>query len=428
MKSDRFPTTSKYLKYQLESVAVYPSPSILLIEDLDLFLPAKDSNCAIVDLFYRWMRHWCRPNIMTPCIIGVGQVDAKLDPLFGSFFKVASVIPKVLDLADRKWTVERLARKMGVVLGSALDAVPMMSGLGFDAISQMMTEALCLDSIDFAHNLAHIVSQRSPKRPEASKGGITWDSIAGLEDAKKRLIETSQVLWDADLRAAYARLGVTPIRGILLHGPPGTGKTLLAKALASQSRAAFHSVSIPELVHTQVGASEKSLAAVFTKALESQPAIIFFDELDAIFQNNAATSTGKMVGRLLAQFDRLRVDPECNVLVIGATNFIDRIGPDLMTFGRLECRIECLPSEDVTTQLSILRTGLEALDPELVDPSALTMELDEAALTRLKMLSGAEVGQVLDTAKRLALKSSINASGLVSPLKLSDIQTAFFVQ
>jgi hypothetical protein len=432
MQSDRFPTTARYLQYQLESVAVYPSPSILLMEDLDLLLPTKDSNCAIIDLFYRWLRHWCRPNIMSPCIIGVCQVDAKLDPLVGSFFKVSTAIPKVLDLADRQWAVQRLASKMGLEPGSALtEAVqPMMGGLGFDALVQLMTEALCLGKAeDFPRNLGNMATSRiSTGKGKGSKGEITWDSIAGLEEAKKRLIETSQVLWDADLRASYARLGITPIRGILLHGPPGTGKTLLAKALASQSRAAFFSVSIPELVHAQVGASEKSLAALFTKALESQPAIIFFDELDAIFQRNAAASTGQMMGRLLAQFDRLRVDPECNILVIGATNFVERIGPELMTFGRMECRIECLPSGDVATQLSILRTGLGALDPDLVDPGALNLVLDEAASARLKMLSGAEVGQVLDAAKRLALKRSINANGLVSPLTLSDIQAALYVQ
>ena len=80
----------------------------------------------------------------------------------------------------------------------------------------------------------------------------------------------------------FARLGITPPRGVLLYGPPGTGKTLLARAVAAETRASFHYINGPEIIHKHYGASEAKLREIFETARKNSPAIIFIDEIDAI--------------------------------------------------------------------------------------------------------------------------------------------------
>ncbi|WP_290811811.1 AAA family ATPase, partial [Halovivax sp.] len=109
---------------------------------------------------------------------------------------------------------------------------------------------------------------------------VTWDDVGGLEDAKGRLRETVQ--WPLEHGDAYARVALTPAKGVLLHGPPGTGKTLLAKAVANEAESNFISVKGPELFDKYVGESEKGVREIFEKARANAPTVIFFDEIDAI--------------------------------------------------------------------------------------------------------------------------------------------------
>jgi len=110
---------------------------------------------------------------------------------------------------------------------------------------------------------------------------VAWGDVCGLDGAKAQLEEL--LVWPHEHGELLDELGVQMAQGVLLYGPPGTGKTLLAQAMASHSRLNFMSVQIPELVKGDVGGSEEAIAAVFAKAKEFAPTLLFLDELQAFF-------------------------------------------------------------------------------------------------------------------------------------------------
>jgi AAA family ATPase len=119
---------------------------------------------------------------------------------------------------------------------------------------------------------------------------VSWDDIGGQRALKTALTEAVQ--WPLRHPEAFERLGIRPPRGVLLYGPPGCSKTLAAKALASESRTNFLAVKGPELFSKYVGESERAVASLFRRARAAAPAIIFFDEIDALAAKRAEGAAG----------------------------------------------------------------------------------------------------------------------------------------
>ncbi|MFB9825067.1 AAA family ATPase [Halobaculum roseum] len=169
-------------------------------------------------------------------------------------------------------------------------------------------------------------------------GGVTYEDIGGLDDELDLVRETIELpLSEPEV---FARLGIDPPKGVLLHGPPGTGKTLIAKAVANEVDATFISVSGPEITSKYKGESEEKLREIFAEADESAPAIIFFDEIDSIAgqREDGGDMENRIVGQLLSLMDGL--DAREDVIVIGATNRVDSIDPALRRGGRFDREIE----------------------------------------------------------------------------------------
>ncbi len=171
-----------------------------------------------------------------------------------------------------------------------------------------------------------------------------WVDIAGA-DALRRILTRAVVLPLAQ-PALFARLGITPPRGVLLHGRPGTGKTLAARALANEASAGFIAVRGPELLAEWQGASERALRNIFARARMAAPCIIFFDEIDAIAGRRGGSdgaTVERMVAQLLTEMDGL-TQPG-SVVVLAATNRPDRIDPALLRPGRFDLMIEMQPPD-----------------------------------------------------------------------------------
>ncbi|PDW01088.1 CDC48 family AAA ATPase [Candidatus Chloroploca asiatica] len=181
---------------------------------------------------------------------------------------------------------------------------------------------------------------------------VNWEDVGGLEDVRRLLVEA--VEWPLRHSRAFDTLGVRAPKGILLHGPPGTGKTLLAKALASQSEANFISVKGPELLNRWVGESERGVREIFRKARQAAPCIIFFDEIDAIAPPRGGSNndvTERVVSQLLTELDG--IESLKGVVVLAATNRIDRVDAALQRPGRFDFLVE-MPRPDLAARQAII--------------------------------------------------------------------------
>ena len=181
-----------------------------------------------------------------------------------------------------------------------------------------------------------------------------FDDVGGLTEPKEQLEQA--VLWPLQYGPLFDAADTTPPTGVLLHGPPGTGKTLLARAIAGESEVNFIQVRGPELLDRYVGESEKAVREVFERARQSAPAIIFFDEIDAIAgdRDSLGGDSGvgdRVVSQLLTELDRLSDTP--NLVVVAATNRRDSLDEALLRSGRLERSIE-VPNPDLETRRAVL--------------------------------------------------------------------------
>lgn len=166
----------------------------------------------------------------------------------------------------------------------------------------------------------------------ASRSHYSWEDVSGLGEAKK-VIEKSIMLplTHPEILQTYH---VRPPRGVLFFGPPGCGKTLLAKVIASQVGARFYQVQGPELLKGVFGESERAIRELFTRAKENAPAIIFFDEIDALGTTRELNAAGALVNQLLAEMDGME---ELNqVMVLAATNRLESLDKALLRPGRFD--------------------------------------------------------------------------------------------
>ena len=176
-------------------------------------------------------------------------------------------------------------------------------------------------------------------KDEAAAPDITYEDIGGLEDELKKVREMIELpLKHPEI---FEKLGVEAPKGVLLHGPPGTGKTLLAKAVANETNSHFILINGPEVMSKFYGESEANLRKTFEEAEKNAPAIIFFDEIDAIASKREETKgevERRVVAQLLALMDGLK--SRGRVVVIAATNVPNILDPALRRPGRFDRELE----------------------------------------------------------------------------------------
>src|SRR3954462_2315534 len=171
------------------------------------------------------------------------------------------------------------------------------------------------------------------RRVEPSEQTVTFEDVAGIDEAKEELNEIVDFLRNPD---RYRRLGGRIPRGVLLSGAPGTGKTLLARAVAGEAPAPFFSISASEFVEAIVGVGASRVRDLFKQAKEAAPAIIFIDELDAIGRSRSggagygggSDEREQTLNQILTEMDGF--DSSTAVIVIGATNRTDVLDQALL--------------------------------------------------------------------------------------------------
>jgi AAA family ATPase len=227
---------------------------------------------------------------------------------------------------------------------------------------------------------------------------VRWSDIGGQEEVKQALREA--VEWPLTHPEAFARLGGTPRKGLLLYGPPGCSKTLTAKALATEAGLNFMAVKGPELFSMYVGESERAVREVFRKARAASPSIIFFDEIDALTASREGKSGGgaNVLTALLNEMDG--IEALKNVVILAATNRPEIIDPALMRPGRLDTILYVGPP-DFEARKEILKIKTKKM------AVAADVDIDELA-RHLDGFSGAEIVNICDEAIHHAMRESFD--------------------
>ncbi|MCW3976150.1 MAG: CDC48 family AAA ATPase [Candidatus Bathyarchaeota archaeon] len=231
---------------------------------------------------------------------------------------------------------------------------------------------------------------------------VQWNDIGGLIKVRMELNEAIE--WPLKNPKSFKRMGIKPPKGILLYGPPGCGKTLLAKAVATESEANFISIKGPEVFSKWVGESEKAIREVFRKGRTASPAIIFFDEFDAIIPRRGMgySDSGvseRVISQLLTELDG--VESLQDVAIIAATNRPDIIDPAVLRPGRIDKMIY-VPAPDAKALKEIFKIHTKEM------PLSTDVDIDQLAKISVGY-SGADVEALCREAALIALRRDINA-------------------
>ncbi len=237
------------------------------------------------------------------------------------------------------------------------------------------------------------------------QGRITFDDVAGIDEAKTELQEIVEFLKDPQ---KFQRLGGKIPKGVLLMGPPGTGKTLLARAIAGEANVPFFTISGSDFVEMFVGVGASRVRDMFEQGKKNAPCIIFIDEIDAVGRHRGAGLGGgndereQTLNQMLVEMDGFESNE--GVILIAATNRPDVLDPALLRPGRFDRQV-VVPNPDVNGREKILRVHMRKVP--------LSADVDPKVIARgTPGFSGADLANLVNEAALLAARLSRRTVGM----------------
>jgi cell division protease FtsH len=237
------------------------------------------------------------------------------------------------------------------------------------------------------------------------KPTVTFDDVAGVEEAKQELAEVVEFLREPQ---KFISLGARIPKGVVLMGPPGTGKTLLAKAVSGEAGVPFFSISGSEFVEMFVGVGAARVRDLFDQAKRNSPCIIFVDEVDAVGRHRGAGLGGshdereQTLNQILVEMDGFGTDT--NIIVVAATNRPDILDPALLRPGRFDRRV-VLDRPDIRGRQGILGVHVRG------KPLAKDVDLEVLARATPGFV-GADIENLVNEAAILAARRNKKAIGM----------------
>ena len=237
------------------------------------------------------------------------------------------------------------------------------------------------------------------------KPTVTFDDVAGVDEAKHELAEVVEFLRDP---GKFISLGARIPKGILMVGPPGCGKTLLAKAVSGEAGVPFFSISGSEFVEMFVGVGASRVRDLFEQAKRNSPCIVFVDEIDAVGRHRGAGLGGshdereQTLNQILVEMDGF--DTDTNVIVMAATNRPDILDPALLRPGRFDRRV-VLDRPDWIGRRKILDVHVRG------KPLGADVDLDKIAKTTVGFV-GADLENLVNEAAILAARRNKKSIGM----------------
>ncbi|MBU8541401.1 ATP-dependent zinc metalloprotease FtsH [Falsiroseomonas tokyonensis] len=237
------------------------------------------------------------------------------------------------------------------------------------------------------------------------QGRVTFDDVAGIEEAKSELEEIVEFLRDPQ---KFQRLGGKIPKGVLLVGPPGTGKTLLARSIAGEANVPFFTISGSDFVEMFVGVGASRVRDMFEQGKKNAPCIIFIDEIDAVGRHRGAGLGGgndereQTLNQMLVEMDGFESNE--GVIIIAATNRPDVLDPALLRPGRFDRQV-VVPNPDVNGREKILRVHMRKVP--------LASDVEPKTIARgTPGFSGADLANLVNEAALLAARTGRRTVGM----------------
>ena len=236
------------------------------------------------------------------------------------------------DLRNAGVNINVKPQQRGILSTLGLYLLPMLLLIGFWFFMLNRMQGGGRGAMGFGKSKAKLLTERS--------GKVTFDDVAGIDEAKEELEEIVEFLKDPQ---KYSRLGGKIPKGALLVGPPGTGKTLLARAIAGEAGVPFFTISGSDFVEMFVGVGASRVRDMFEQAKKNAPCIVFIDEIDAVGRHRGVGYGGgndereQTLNQLLVEMDGFEANE--GVILIAATNRPDVLDPALLRPGRFDRQV-----------------------------------------------------------------------------------------
>ena len=419
------------------------TPAILFIDEIDALAPKRDQSFG--DLEKRVVAQLLtlmdgledrgqviiigatnRPNALDPALRRPGRFDREIEiPVPDQLGRreILEIHTKPMPLT-KGVDLDDMARRTHGFVGA--DLVALCREAALQALRRVLkkTPVDRMDSGSIRVGLPDFAAAFREVEPSAlretviSVPNVKWEEVGGLSTVKSRLVEA--VEWPLRYGHLFVQAGLRPSQGILLVGPPGCGKTLLAKALATESQANFVAMKGADLHSKYVGESEQRLRDIFRRARQAAPCILFFDELDAFLPARGMMGLDAAVSeRILAQFlvEMDGIEELKGVLVLGATNRVDRLDEAILRPGRFDEIVKFTPPDAIERE-EILKIHLKQ--------KPLSDEVDATYLADLtEGWSGAELSAACNRAALLAVQRAVHGElKRMSPITREDLLQA----